>query len=94
MATELSQNLLLAVPLAPLAGSLVAGLAGKAVGRRGAHWAAILGVGIAFVISALVLKDVIDGARFNRTIYEWMQLGGLKMEIGRASCRERVSECV
>jgi NADH-quinone oxidoreductase subunit L len=82
MATELSQNLLLAVPLAPLAGSLVAGLAGKAVGRRGAHWAAILGVGIAFVISALVLRDVIGGARFNRTVYEWMQLGGLKMEIG------------
>src|SRR5689334_16386104 len=82
MATQLSQNLLLAVPLAPLAGSLVAGLAGKAVGRRGAHWAAILGVGIAFVISALVLRDVVAGARFNATVYEWMQLGGLKMEIG------------
>src|SRR5689334_7028440 len=82
MATQLSQNLLLAVPLAPLAGSLVAGLAGKAVGRRGAHWAAILGVGIAFVISALVLRDVVAGARFNQTIYEWMVVGGLKMEIG------------
>ncbi len=26
--------------------------------------------------------NVIDGARFNATIYEWMQVGSLKMEIG------------
>src|SRR5690242_524091 len=82
MATELSTNLLLAVPLAPLAGSLIAGLGGKAVGRRGAHWATILGVGVAFVISCLVLRDVLAGARFNRTVYEWMTVGSLKMEIG------------
>ena len=50
MATTLSQNLLLAVPLAPLAGCIVAGFFGKAVGRRGAHVATILGVAVAFVI--------------------------------------------
>jgi NADH-quinone oxidoreductase subunit L len=38
---------------------------------------------IAFVISAMTLKSVaVDGARFNQTIYEWMVVGGLKMEIG------------
>jgi NADH-quinone oxidoreductase subunit L len=38
---------------------------------------------IAFVISAMTLKSVaLDGARFNQTIYEWMVVGGLKMEIG------------
>ncbi len=79
---QLSQNLLLAVPLAPLAGAIIAGFFGKAVGRRGSHVATILGVLIAFVLSALVLKDVIAGARFNATIYEWMVLGGLKMEVG------------
>ncbi|GAP35585.1 NADH-quinone oxidoreductase subunit L [Piscinibacter sakaiensis] len=83
MTTELSQNLLLAVPLAPLVGSIVAGLAGKWVGRRGAHAVTILGVAIAFVLSAMTLKAVaVDGARFNATVYEWMVLGGLKMEIG------------
>ncbi len=82
MATTLSQNLLLAVPLAPLAGCIVAGFFGKAVGRRGAHVATILGVAVAFVISVLVLRDVLAGARFNATIYEWMVLGGLKMEVG------------
>ncbi|QPF74274.1 NADH-quinone oxidoreductase subunit L [Roseateles sp. DAIF2] len=83
MSATLSQNMLLAVPLAPLVGAIVAGLFGKQVGRRGAHTVTILGVLIAFIISAMVLKSVaVDGARFNETIYEWMVLGGLKMEVG------------
>ncbi|HSI60168.1 MAG TPA: NADH-quinone oxidoreductase subunit L [Ideonella sp.] len=83
MSAQLSQNLLLTVPLAPLAGAILAGLFGKAIGRRGAHVFTILGVFIAFVISAMVLKSVaVDGARFNATIYEWMNVGGLKMEVG------------
>ena len=82
MAAQLSQNLLLAVPLAPLAGAVLAGFFGKAIGRAGAHTVTILGVLIAFVLSAMTLNDVMAGARFNATIYEWMNLGGLKMEIG------------
>lgn len=83
MSTQLSQSLLLTVPLAPLAGSIVAGLFGKVIGRRASHIVTILGVLIAFIISAMVLKDVaVDGARFNATIYEWMTLGPLKMEVG------------
>jgi NADH-quinone oxidoreductase subunit L len=83
MATTLSQNLLLVVPLAPLLGCLIAGFFGQAIGRRGAHIATILGVLVSFIVSALVLKRVaLDGARFNATVYEWMVLGGLKMEIG------------
>ena len=83
MSTQLSQNLLLAVPLAPLVGAVAAGLFGRALGRRGAHVVTILGVFVAFVISAFTLKAVaLDGARFNATVYEWMVLGGLKMEVG------------
>ncbi|HOB93192.1 MAG TPA: NADH-quinone oxidoreductase subunit L [Aquabacterium sp.] len=82
MAAQLSQNMLLAVPLAPLVGAVVAGFFGKAIGRAGAHTVTILGVLIAFVISAMTLIDVIHGARFSGTIYEWMVLGGLKMEVG------------
>jgi NADH-quinone oxidoreductase subunit L len=82
MAGTISQNLLLTVPLAPLAGALIAGLAGKWVGRRGAHFFTILGVFIAFVCSAMVLAQVADGARFNATVYEWMVVGKLVMEVG------------
>ncbi|MCZ8073162.1 MAG: NADH-quinone oxidoreductase subunit L, partial [Paucibacter sp.] len=83
MSAQLSQNLLLAVPLAPLVGAVVAGLFGKQVGRKGAHTVTILGVLVAFILSAMTLESVInDGARFNQTIYEWMVVGGLKMEVG------------
>src|SRR4030095_10303131 len=79
----ITPNLLLTVALAPLVGAVVAGLGGKAVGRRGAHRITILGVGVSFLASLIVLKLVVaDGARFNATIYEWMVVGGLKMEIG------------
>ncbi|EHR72405.1 proton-translocating NADH-quinone oxidoreductase, chain L [Burkholderiales bacterium JOSHI_001] len=82
MAGQLSQNLLLTAALAPLAGCIVAGFFGKAVGRAGAHSATILGVLVAFIASAITLNDVVAGARFNATVYEWMNVGGLKMEVG------------
>ncbi len=83
MSATLSPTLLLTAALAPLAGALVAGLAGRSVGRRGAHSVTILGVLVSFLCSALVLRDVVlDGARFDQTIYEWMVIGGLKMEVG------------
>jgi NADH-quinone oxidoreductase subunit L len=82
MASTLSQSLLLTIPLAPLAGSLIAGLAGKQVGTRGAHILTILGVLVAFVCSALVLLQVLDGARFSGTVYIWSVVGKLVMEVG------------
>ena len=88
MAGQISTSLLLAVPLAPLAGSALAGIlgttfGGNLIGRRWAHSLTILGVLVAFILSAMTLKSVaVDGARFNQTIYEWMVIGGLKMEIG------------
>jgi NADH-quinone oxidoreductase subunit L len=82
MSATLSQNLLLTAALAPLAGSIAAGFFGKALGRAGSHSATILGVLVSFIASALVLKDVVAGARFNATVYDWMVLGSLKMEVG------------
>ncbi len=82
MSAQLTQNLLLAVPLAPLVGAVIAGFFGKTVGRRGSHIVTILGVLISFILSAITLKAVLEGARFNATVYEWMVLGGLKMEVG------------
>ncbi|MGV2289420.1 NADH-quinone oxidoreductase subunit L [Trinickia sp. YCB016] len=82
MSTTLNENLLLAVPLAPLAGSLIAGLFGKTVGRKGSHRVTILGVFISFILSAMVFVDVLNGASFNATVYEWMNVGSVKLEVG------------
>jgi NADH-quinone oxidoreductase subunit L len=82
MASTISTGLLLTIPLAPLAGALVAGLAGKWVGTRGAHTFTILGVLVAFICSLMVLLQVSAGARYNATVYEWMVLGKLVMEVG------------
>ncbi len=88
MSQTLSVSTLLAVPLAPLAGSLLAGVFGTAfggnrIGRGVSHTLTILGVFIAFVLSAITLKSVaMDGAYFNETLYTWMVVGELKMEVG------------
>ena len=88
MSQTLSVSSLLAVPLLPLAGAVLAGVFGTAfggnwIGRRLSHTLTILSVFLAFVLSAITLKSVaIDGARFNETLYTWMVVGGLKMEVG------------
>ena len=88
MSQTLSVSTLLAVPLLPLAGAVLAGVFGTAfggnwLGRRLSHTLTILGVLLAFILSAMTLKSVaMDGARFNETLYTWMVVGGLKMEVG------------
>ena len=87
MSATLQASTLLAVPLAPLVGSALAGLFGtqffgNILGRRASHSLTILGVLVSFILSAMTLSAVIDGARFNETLYTWMVVGDLKMEIG------------
>ncbi|MEY3511006.1 MAG: NADH-quinone oxidoreductase subunit, partial [Pseudomonadota bacterium] len=87
MSSTLSASTLLAVPMAPLVGATLAGIlgttfGGNVLGRRATHSLTILGVLVSFILSVMTLMAVMDGARFNETIYEWMVVGGLKMEIG------------
>jgi NADH-quinone oxidoreductase subunit L len=88
MSQTLNASTLLAVPMAPLVGAILAGVlgtqfGGNRIGRRMSHSLTILGVLLSFVLSAMTLVSVaFDGARFNETLYTWMVVGGLKMEIG------------
>ena len=88
MSQTLNATTLLAVPMAPLVGAVLAGILGTQfggnwIGRRLTHSLTILGVLIAFILSASTLKSVaIDGASFNETLYTWMTVGDLKMEVG------------
>ena len=76
------QKLYLLVPLAPLAGAIVVGLFGWALGRVVSQWIAIAGVAIAFLASLIIFNDVNQGNHFNGSVYTWMTSGALRFEIG------------
>ena len=76
------KTLYLLVPLAPLAGALIAGLFGKLIGRTGAHVVTILAVAVSLAASVLIYQDVQAGNHFNGALYTWLESGGLKLQIG------------
>ena len=87
MQLTLTLPVLCAIPLAPLFGSVIAGffgtkLGGNRIGQSTCQFVTILGVLIAFVLSCFVLVQVMDGFYFNGTVYRWMQLGELSLDIG------------
>ncbi|MEO8855838.1 MAG: NADH-quinone oxidoreductase subunit L [Burkholderiaceae bacterium] len=88
MSQTLSASALVTAAVAPLAGAIIAGIFGTAlggnrIGRRVCHSLTIGAVALSFVLSAMTLWSVaVDGARFNQNLYTWMVVGDLKMEIG------------
>ena len=74
----------LTIVLAPLVAAVIAGLFGRQIGRGGAHWITILAVGLSFVLSVLVLKDIYwdGGEAQNYSVYTWAVSDGLRMEVG------------
>ena len=78
------QNLCLAIVLSPLLGALISGLFGKKIGRAGAHWVTIIGVGVSFALSLVVFLKLIiwDEPVFNQNLYLWLSTGGLNFYIG------------
>jgi len=74
----------LTIVLAPLAAAIIAGLAGHKIGRAGAHWVTIIGVGISCALSLLVLKNMFWGGATpeNISVYTWAVTDGLRMEVG------------
>ena len=77
-------NVYLTIVLAPLLGALIAGFLGGKIGRRGAHWVTILGVGFSCLLSLWVLAGFIWAERssFNGAVYTWMVADGIRFEIG------------
>ncbi len=78
------KDLCLAIVLAPLASAIAAGLFGRVLGRSGAHWVTTLSVGLSFVLSCVVFRDIIfnGAAPLNVTLYTWLQSGGVNFQIG------------
>lgn len=67
------QLLCLIIVLAPLVGSLVAGLFRNQIGRSGAHWVTIFGVSLSFFLSLYVAFALLTGAvePINNNLYTW-----------------------
>ncbi|WP_137935767.1 NADH-quinone oxidoreductase subunit L [Chitinivorax sp. B] len=77
------KTLYLMIPLAPLAGAILAGLFGRFIGRAGAHWATILGVAAAFAGSAYTLNYLLQGGQpFNGQVYSWLTINGIDLSVG------------
>ncbi|WP_144812641.1 NADH-quinone oxidoreductase subunit L [Aerolutibacter ruishenii] len=84
MEFAISKSVLLAIVLAPLLGSIIAGLFGRQVGRAGAHSITILGVATSCALSGYVLWQLVGqgAAPFNENLYTWFQVGGFEAHIG------------
>ncbi|HEY0332083.1 MAG TPA: NADH-quinone oxidoreductase subunit L, partial [Stenotrophomonas sp.] len=84
MEITLSKGLLIAVVLAPLVGSIIAGLFGRQVGRKGAQYATILGVAISCALSCYVLYQLVgQGASpFNQNLYTFFEIGHYSAHVG------------
>ena len=76
------QQLYLLVPLAPLAGAIVAGLFCRSVSRSVAHWATILLMIVSFAASCVIFADVVRGNTYNGPVYTWLTSGGTSFHIG------------
>src|SRR3984885_1099500 len=80
----MNQTVLLAIPMLPLVAALIAGLAGKAIGRGGAAAVTIGAVAASCVLSCLVLQQLLAGqvANFDGTVYTWLVSDGVRMQVG------------
>ncbi len=76
------QNVYLTIVLAPLIGSIIAGLFN--VRREVAHSVTIGGVAIACLLSLYTFKYMIfdHGEVFNQTLYTWLVAGNIRFEVG------------
>ncbi len=84
MEITLSKSLLIAVVLAPLVGSIIAGLFGRQVGRIGAQTVTILGVAVSCLLSSYVFYQLLWGGAqpFNQNVYTFFEVGQYSAHVG------------
>ncbi|AKC87732.1 NADH-quinone oxidoreductase subunit L [Pseudoxanthomonas suwonensis] len=80
----ISKTHLLLIVLAPLLGSIIAGLFGRQVGRKGAQFATILGVAVSCALSSWVLYQLVAGGAspFNQNVYTFFEVGNYSAHVG------------
>ncbi len=76
------QKIYLLIPLLPLLAAIIIGLFGRVLPRFAAHLFTITGVGASFILSLLVLQDVMAGHEYNGAVYTWLTSGHTSFEVG------------
>lgn len=73
----------LTIMLLPLAGSLVAGLFGKMIGRRATHWVTILLVGASFFLSSYLFAMIVllNSPAQDGLVYHWVTSGSFQFDV-------------
>src|SRR5579864_1455995 len=80
----MSLTLLAVIALLPLAAALLAGLGGRLVGRRGAAALCIGAVAVSWLLSCLVMKQLLldHVGNFNGSLYTWLVGDGVRLQVG------------
>src|ERR1700752_2874889 len=80
----MNPEVLLAIPLLPLAAAIIAGVGLRWIGRAGAHTVTCLAVGASCVLSVMVLKQMwLDGVPvYDAKVYTWLVSDGMSMQVG------------
>lgn len=70
--------------LSPLLGAIIAGLAGRYIGKTGAHSATIIGVALSFFASLSLCKIIVvdHGSPSHITLYTWLSSDAFTISIG------------
>jgi NADH-quinone oxidoreductase subunit L len=80
----MNPNLLLAIPLLPLAAAVISGLFGRLIGRTASATLTIAGVLGALLLSLKVFQQLaFEGVpSYNDTVYTWLVSDGIRMQVG------------
>src|ERR1700758_3014335 len=80
----MNPDVLLAIPLLPLAAAIIAGVGLRWIGRAGAHTVTCLAVGASCVLSVMVLKQMWwDGVpAYDARVYTWLVSDSVHMQVG------------
>ncbi|MEC4675369.1 MAG: NADH-quinone oxidoreductase subunit L [Nitrospirota bacterium] len=75
-------NNYLLVPLLPLAAFLINILLGRNILREKAHWVSIFAVAGSWIVSVMILLDVLNGKTLDEDVYTWIISGTFKVSVG------------
>jgi NADH-quinone oxidoreductase subunit L len=76
------KQILMLIPVLPLLAAAVVGIFRNFLPRWAGHVLTIAGVGAAFVLSAYIFNQTLNGFTLNEAIYTWLDSGDVHFEVG------------